>query len=67
MAVAAANPPPDVMDAPIVQVPISTNVTTPLDELIVHTLVVELENDFVPDVEPADGVAVIVGGVAVNT
>jgi hypothetical protein len=67
VAVAAANPPPEVIDAPIVQVPASTNVTTPLDELTVHTLVVELENDFVPDVEPDDGVAVIVGGLAVNT
>ncbi|TRZ73381.1 MAG: hypothetical protein D4R95_03435, partial [Actinobacteria bacterium] len=67
LAVAAANPPPEVMDAPIVHVPTSTKVTTPLVELTVHTLVVELVNDFVPDEVPADGVAVIVGGVAVNT
>ena len=64
---AAAYPPPEVIDALIVHVPISTNVMTPLEVLIAHTLVVELENDLVPDVEPADGVAVIVGGVAVNT
>lgn len=42
----------------------STNETTPLDELIVHTEVVELENVIEP--LPADGVAVIVGGVALN-
>ena len=67
VAVAAANPPPEVIDAPIVQVPASTKATKPLDELTVHTLVVELVNDFVPDPTPAEGVAVIVGGVAVNT
>lgn len=67
VAVAAANPPPEVIDAPIVQVPASTKATKPLDELTVHTLVVELEKVFVPDPTPADGVAVIVGGVAVNT
>jgi hypothetical protein len=64
---AAAYPPPEVIDAPIVQVPASTKVTTPLDESIVQILVVELENDFVPEPTPADGVADIVGGVAVNT
>ena len=67
VAVAAAYPPPDVMDAPIVQVPVSTKVTAPLDELIVQISVVELENDFVPEPSAADAVAVIVGGAAVNT
>jgi len=43
---------------------VSTNVTPPLDELIVHTEVVELENVIEP--LPADGVAVIVGGVALS-
>ncbi|MFM8868258.1 MAG: hypothetical protein ACKOFZ_08260 [Ilumatobacteraceae bacterium] len=49
------------MDAVIVQVPASTNVTSPDDELIVHTDVVELEYDFVPLPSPADAVDVIVG------
>jgi len=43
-----------------VHVPASTNVTTPVEELIVHTEVVELENVLLP--APALGVAVIVGG-----
>ena len=50
------------MVAAIVHVPASTKVTTPVDELIVHTEVVELENCFVP--APAEAVDVIVGGVA---
>lgn len=44
--------------------PVSTKSTTPLDELIVHTEVVELE--YVIEPLPAVGVAVIVGGVALN-
>lgn len=52
----------EVIVAVIVHVPASINVTTPVDELIVQTEVVELEYDFVP--EPTDGVDVIVGGVA---
>jgi len=50
------------MDAVIVHVPASTIVTAPVEELIVHTEVVELEYDFVPP--PADGVEEMVGGVA---
>ena len=50
------------MVAPIVQVPASTNVTTPVEAFIVHTDVVELEYVLVP--APADAVDVIVGGVA---
>jgi len=50
------------IDAVIVQVPASTKVTTPDDELIVHTDVVELEYVLVP--APADAVEVMVGGVA---
>jgi len=50
------------IDAVIVQVPASTKVTTPDDELIVHTDVVELEYVLVP--APADAVDVMVGGVA---
>ena len=50
------------MVAPIVQVPASTNVTTPFEAFIVHTDVVELEYVLVP--APADAVDVIVGGVA---
>ena len=46
-----------------VQVPDVTKATTPVEELIVHTEVVELEYVFVP--VPADAVEVIVGGVAV--
>ena len=46
----------------MVQVPAATNVTTPEEELIVHTDVVELEYCFVP--EPAEAVDVMVGGVA---
>jgi len=49
-----------VIDDEIVHVPASTNATSPDDELIVHTEVVELEYDFVP--APADAVADIVGG-----
>ena len=48
--------------APIVQVPASTKVTTPVDALIVHTDVVELEYCLVP--APAEAVDVMVGGVA---
>lgn len=59
--VADVYPPASVMDAVIVQVPASTNVTSPDDELIVHTDVVELEYDFVPLPSPADAVDVIVG------
>lgn len=44
------------------QVPASTKVTTPVEALIVHTDVVELEYCFVP--APADAVEVNVGGVA---
>ena len=44
------------------QVPASTKVMTPVEALIVHTDVVELEYCFVP--APADAVEVIVGGVA---
>ena len=51
-----------VIEAVIVQVPASTKVTTPLEELIVQIDVVELEYDFVP--APADAVDVMVGGVA---
>ena len=43
-------------------VPASINVTTPVEELIVHTEVGELEYDVVPP--PADGVEEMVGGVA---
>ena len=50
------------IDAVIVQVPASTKVTTPDDELIVHTDVVELEYVLVP--APPDAVEVMVGGVA---
>lgn len=44
------------------QVPASTNVTTPVDEFTVQTEVVELV--YVIEPAPADGVAVIVGAVA---
>lgn len=53
------------MVAEIVHVPVSTKVTTPEDELIVHTEVVELENVLSP--APALGVAVMVGGVSFRT
>ena len=53
-----------VIDAVIVHVPASTNATSPDDELIVHTEVVELEYDFVPT--PAEAVDVIVGFVATS-
>jgi hypothetical protein len=46
----------------MVQVPAETNATRPLEELMVQTLSVELEYDFVP--VPAEGVDVIVGGAA---
>ena len=46
-------------------VPASTNATRPDDESTVHTDDVEDEYVFVP--APADAVADIVGGVAVNT
>ena len=60
--VAAACEPLAAMDAVIVHVPALTKVTTPLDELTVHTDVVELEYDFEPP--PAEAVEVIVGGVS---
>jgi len=66
VAVAAANPPPEVMLAPMVHVPASTNDTTPDELSIVQMLVVEDVNDFVPCPSPAVGVAVKVGGVALN-
>lgn len=59
--VAEEYPPPDVMDAEIVHVPASTNVTSPEEESIVQIDVVELEYDFVPLPTPAEGVDVIVG------
>ena len=62
--VADAYPALAVIEDEIVQVPASTNVTTPLDESTVQTEVVELEYDFVP--EPADGVANIVGAESDN-
>ena len=64
--VAEEYPPPDVMDAEIVQVPASTNATSPDDELIVQTDVVELEYDFVPLPSAAEAVEVIVGLVAAS-
>lgn len=60
-AVAAAYPPAAVISAAIVQVPASTKATKPVDELIVHIDVVELEYDFVPLPSPALAVEVIVG------
>lgn len=60
--VAAACEPLAAMDAVIVHVPELTKVTTPVDELTVHTDVVELEYDFEPP--PAEAVEVIVGGVS---
>jgi hypothetical protein len=62
-AVAAANPPPEVILAEISQLPESTKVTAP-DPLIVHTEVVKELNDFVPLPAPALSVAVKLGGVA---
>lgn len=56
---AAACEPLAAIDAVIVQVPALTNVTSPLDELIVQTDVVELEYDLDPP--PAEAVEVIVG------
>lgn len=53
-----------VIDAVIVHVPASTNATSPDEESIVHTEVVELEYDFVPT--PAEAVDVIVGFVAAS-
>lgn len=61
VAVAAAYPPEAVISAAIVQVPASTKATKPVDELIVHTDVVELEYDFVPLPSPVLAVEVIVG------
>lgn len=57
-------PPASVMEAVIVQVPASTKATSPLEELIVQTEVVELEYDLVPLPSAADAVEVIVGLVA---
>ena len=65
-AVADEYPPPDVIDAEIVQVPVSTNATSPVEELMVHTEVSELEYDFVPFPSAADAVEVIVGFVAAS-
>ena len=48
-------------DALIEHVPADTNVTAPVGELTVHTEAVVVRYDLTP--EPADGVAVIVGGV----
>lgn len=67
VAVAAAYPLDAVIDEPMVHVPASTKATNPLDELTVQIPVVELENDFVPELSAAEAVADIVGGVAVNT
>jgi hypothetical protein len=53
------------MEALIEHVPADTNVTTPDSEPTVHTGAVDVKNDLTP--EPADAVAVIVGGVAVIT
>ena len=49
------------IEATIVHVPEVTNATSPVDELIVHTDVVELEYDFVPLPSAALAVEVIVG------
>ena len=65
VAVAAAYPLAAVIDEPIVQVPASTKATNPLEELTVQIPVVVLENDFVPELFPAEAVAVIVGAVSV--
>ena len=62
VAVAAAYVPSEVMVAPMVHVPAATNDTTPVEELIVHTPVVDELYTFVP--VPADVVDVMVGGVA---
>jgi nitrogen fixation protein len=62
LAVAAPYVPSVAIDAPIVQVPTDTNVTSPEEALMVQTPVVELEYVLVP--VPADGVEVMVGGVA---
>ena len=53
------------IDALIEHVPAETKVTTPDTEPTVHTGAVLVMNDLTP--EPADAVAVIVGGVAVIT
>ncbi|NBO55094.1 MAG: hypothetical protein EBU84_11000 [Actinobacteria bacterium] len=58
-AFADAYVPSEPIDAVIVQVPASTNATSPLDELIVQIEVSELEYDFVPT--PLDAVEVMVG------
>ena len=50
------------MEAEMVQVPTETNATVPLDDPTVQTPVVELVKVFAP--EPAEAVAVKVGGVA---
>ena len=65
-AVADEYPPPDVIDAEIVQVPESTNATRPDEELMVHTEVSVLEYDFVPLPSAADAVEAIVGFVAAS-
>ena len=51
------------MEAEMVQVPTETNATVPLDDPTVQTPVVELVKVFAP--EPAEAVAVKVGGVAI--
>ena len=61
LAFADAYVPLEPIDALIRHVPISTNVTRPDEELIVHTDVVELEYDLVPLSSPTDAVEVIVG------
>jgi hypothetical protein len=66
-AVAEANPPFAEIVAAIVHVPAATNVTTPVDPLIVHTEVVELVYDLVPFASLELFVDdVIVGGVSLN-
>lgn len=63
--VAAAKLEPALTDAVNVQVPAETKATRPVDVLIVQTEVVELAKLLTPSVVPAEGVEVIVGGVAV--
>ena len=55
------------IDALIEHVPAETKVTTPDTEPTVHTGAVLVMNDLEPVPDPADAVAVIVGGVAVIT
>lgn len=66
VAVAEAYSPLWAIEAEIEQSPsLAPHATAPLDELTVQTLVVELEYVMVP--EPADAVALIVGGVLART